>query len=758
MPYPVTIAWFLALSCAANFAIAETTLQFPDDSIGEVSSHEASTIDFGYSLDSSAWSGWELIGPAQGAVTIPEGHVASLRLNRRGASDTSWVNAVEPSALTQLLASQTELDDSAFARISRLSGLRHLDVGSNELTSDIAESLARFHNLQYLWLSYMPEVDDNLMPAVAALPQLEQVGLWTTAITDEGLTELAKSRSLRAVYAGRTQITDKGVAALMKMPTLKAVRLNSLPKEFRQEGQQYPDLTDGVVDALRGRPELELLDLSGAQISDEGFARLAKSLKRLRRLVIDHTPISRKGLQHLRGFENLEKLRCYQLEWDDSGSRFDDSVAISLVGMKSLKSITGDVDLTDKGVTALAKLPSLETLGMAGRGVTDASMPSVAAMRSLSDLSLQHTRVTDSGFGLLEGSSTIRRVQITGNRMTTRCVETLATMPNLKRVGMMTVDPRVDGKPTWQGIETLTELEEELWLYDCPKLSGDDISAVARLKDLKNLRIEGGGALSDNEVIRLASCEQLEQLTLTSTVATDHALAAIARLPKLRSLVLSCVATNKGLQELAESTSLRRLSVASPNMTDEAFDSVRNSATHLESMRRGDFRIADNQVSKSQSTSDEFWRLGTLEERKELNELEGNSAPEIAASRWMNGTDQLSLSDLLGKVVLIDFWGSWCGPCVSQLPEIRRLRDEYADRDLVVLGIHSTQGAADGEQYAERNHLDWPIAIDDSKQTATAYRVPGWPSLYLIDKKGTVRLARPLPDDLDAAIQLLLDE
>ena len=210
----------------------------------------------------------------------------------------------------------------------------------------------------------------------------------------------------------------------------------------------------------------------------------------------------------------------------------------------------------------------------------------------------------------------------------------------------------------------------------------------------------------------------------------------LAKLPKLRSLDVGCVATEEGLRELVKSESLRWLTFASPNVTDEAFALVSESAPRLESIRREKFLIDNSVVSKSasKSESDPIWRLGTFEQREELNELEGEPAPKITASHWVNGSDELSLSDLHGKVVLIDFWGRWCGPCIAQLPKIRHLRDQYADRDFVVLGIHSTNDADEGEKYVQRNNLDWPIAFDDSKQTATAYRVPSWPSLYLIDK------------------------
>ena len=178
-----TVSWLGSL-CLAACVSADTALQFPDESVGEISSRPASSGGFGYSLDSAAWEGWEHLGPARGKVTIPEGHLVRLQLNRFGAHDLSWVDALGSNDIAQLIASRTELDDQGFAKLTRLSGLHHLDVGSNNLTVAIADSVAGFRELRYLWLSHMPEVSDELMPAVAAMPNLTQVGVWSTSVTD----------------------------------------------------------------------------------------------------------------------------------------------------------------------------------------------------------------------------------------------------------------------------------------------------------------------------------------------------------------------------------------------------------------------------------------------------------------------------------------------------------------------------------------------------------------------------------------------
>lgn len=281
-------------------AIADTELQFPNEAVGEISSRPTAFGNFGYSLDNSSWQDWEHLGPARGKVTIPDGHHVRLQLNSSGAKNLFWVDSLEPNDITQLIASRTELDDQEFAKLARLSGLHHLDVGSNNLTDAIAEGLAGLYELRYLSLSHMLGVGDELMITVAEIPNLEQVGIGGTSTTDDGLAALAGSQSLRGVDAGHTKITDKGVAALMAMPTIRAVRFYSEPEEFRRDGENHPEITDDVANALCGRPELELLDLSAARISDQGLARLAKSLKHLRQLRLDNTQITREGLLHVK--------------------------------------------------------------------------------------------------------------------------------------------------------------------------------------------------------------------------------------------------------------------------------------------------------------------------------------------------------------------------------------------------------------------------------------------------------------------------
>ncbi len=142
--------------------------------------------------------------------------------------------------------------------------------------------------------------------------------------------------------------------------------------------------------------------------------------------------------------------------------------------------------------------------------------------------------------------------------------------------------------------------------------------------------------------------------------------------------------------------------------------------------------------------------------RKKLREnLRGSVPPEIDAAQWLN-SEGLKWQELEGKVVLLDFWATWCGPCVQKLPDVQALADQYADQGLVVIGIHSESGADKCPEFVETNKLTFPIAVD-SGETVNRYAIDSFPSYFLIDKAGNVvdGYSAKLPDE--ELIQQLLN-
>lgn len=125
--------------------------------------------------------------------------------------------------------------------------------------------------------------------------------------------------------------------------------------------------------------------------------------------------------------------------------------------------------------------------------------------------------------------------------------------------------------------------------------------------------------------------------------------------------------------------------------------------------------------------------------RKEVPEV-GQKAPEIELTD-INGKT-IKLSSLKGKVVLIDFWASWCGPCRKENPYTVEIYNTYKDKGFTVFSVSIDQNKDKWLKAVEKDELIWPYHVIDPKgwygKSATAYNVEAIPATFLIDRDGTI--------------------
>jgi cytochrome c biogenesis protein CcmG/thiol:disulfide interchange protein DsbE len=100
--------------------------------------------------------------------------------------------------------------------------------------------------------------------------------------------------------------------------------------------------------------------------------------------------------------------------------------------------------------------------------------------------------------------------------------------------------------------------------------------------------------------------------------------------------------------------------------------------------------------------------------------------------------DTLGLERLRGKVVLLDFWASWCEPCRHSFPWLNAMQAKYADRGLVIIGVNVDRERADAERFLREVPAAFRIVYDPAGELATRYDVPGMPSSYVIGQNGDV--------------------
>ena len=134
----------------------------------------------------------------------------------------------------------------------------------------------------------------------------------------------------------------------------------------------------------------------------------------------------------------------------------------------------------------------------------------------------------------------------------------------------------------------------------------------------------------------------------------------------------------------------------------------------------------------------------------------GYAAPDFSV-KDSDGND-LSLSSLKGKIVLLDFWASWCAPCRDELPNVEQAFKDYAEQGLVVIGIDldRNEGAFTGA--VSYFGLTYPQVFDGADNKVSGlYRVTGIPMSYLIDRDGIIHGKSLRGNDLKATIDKLLN-
>jgi peroxiredoxin len=116
----------------------------------------------------------------------------------------------------------------------------------------------------------------------------------------------------------------------------------------------------------------------------------------------------------------------------------------------------------------------------------------------------------------------------------------------------------------------------------------------------------------------------------------------------------------------------------------------------------------------------------------------GDQAPEFELQD-IYGLSSKSLSDQQGKVVLVNFWASWCLPCRMEMPELEALWSRYETEGLVILGINVDADARDARAFLDEVPVSFPVLWDERSVVSDQYRVMALPRTVLVDRKGRVR-------------------
>ena len=149
---------------------------------------------------------------------------------------------------------------------------------------------------------------------------------------------------------------------------------------------------------------------------------------------------------------------------------------------------------------------------------------------------------------------------------------------------------------------------------------------------------------------------------------------------------------------------------------------------------------------------------GMIETRLDRLSLVGKPAPELKAKDWEG--KEINLSEYKGKVLLIDFWATNCGPCLQEMPNVMQCYAKYNPAGFEVLGISLDEVKEQAESLVKRANIPWRQTMNDtgSGELSANYYVPTIPAMYLVNQEGNIVYVDLRGEDLQKALAKLLGD
>jgi len=149
-------------------------------------------------------------------------------------------------------------------------------------------------------------------------------------------------------------------------------------------------------------------------------------------------------------------------------------------------------------------------------------------------------------------------------------------------------------------------------------------------------------------------------------------------------------------------------------------------------------------------------------------------APQMKFTEWI-GHEPIALEYFRGRVVLLDFWATWCGPCIATFPRLRSWHKKYGGDNFIIVGVTQYYGQQDGKKMSPLQELDflnefkakyklpYPFAIAAASEAPMKYGIMAYPTTILLDRKGVVRYigigaGLEESENLEDTIKKVLDE
>lgn len=283
--------------------------------------------------------------------------------------------------------------------------------------------------------------------------------------------------------------------------------------------------------------------------------------------------------------------------------------------------------------------------------------------------------------------------------------------------------------------------------------SGDTVKTVVTLDDDKEVRVLDKTAVFSSAKNVTESIDTSITMTIaaqgmpiTFSIVDKTKLEAQAKLTPEQVAAIKAdletgVPVTAGLESL------------SPSDADAMKKAATDMQSYLEKYPEGEFAHVFSALEE---------RLSEMVERNEnWAAVKAGETPKDFTAKTIDGKT-IKLSDYKGKVVLIDFWATWCGPCMMELPNVKKLYADYKDKGFEIIGVSADETQQDLEDVVESEKLEWPQIFDgdDSESNGdiqTLYGIMKYPTMVLVDREGKINGVDLRGEELEAAVKKLVE-